>query len=84
MGKVESIKICPISSNEMFTEGLYRDKVPYSWYVKNSRSKLLFKKSIRKKVYDKFMQIRNFKKMRKRREAFKTLNEEVKVYLFSL
>lgn len=83
MGKVESIKICPISSNEMLTEGLYRDNVPYSWYIKNSRSKLLFKKSIRKKVYDKFMQIRNFKKMRKRREAFKTLNEEVKVYLFS-
>lgn len=83
MGKVESIKICPISSNEMLTEGLYRDKVPYSWYVKNSRGKLLSKKSIRKKVYDKFMQIRNFKKMRKWREAFKTLNEEVKVYLFS-
>lgn len=83
MGKVETIKICPISSNEMLTEGLHRNKVPYSWYVKNSRSKLLFKKSIRKKVYDKFKQIRNFKKTRKRREAFKTLNEEVKVYLFS-
>lgn len=44
MGKVESIKIWPISSTEMLTEGLYRDKVPYSWYVKNNKNKPLFKK----------------------------------------
>lgn len=59
MGKVESLKIWPISSNEMLPEGLYSDKLPYSWYVKNSRSKPLFKKSVRKKVYVNFMQIRN-------------------------
>lgn len=28
MGKVESIKIWPISSTEILTEGLYRDKAP--------------------------------------------------------
>lgn len=60
MGKVESIKIWPISSTEMLTAGLYRDKVSYSWYVKNSKNKPLFKKSVRKKnVYEKFMQIRS-------------------------
>lgn len=82
MGKVESIKIWPISSNEMLI-GLYRDKLPHSRYVKNSRSKSLFKKSVRQKVYENFMQIRNQKNTRKWGEAFKTLKAEVTIYLFS-
>jgi len=66
-------------------EGLYRDKVPYSWYVKNSKNKPLFKKSVTKKnVYDKFMQIINYENLGKREEAFKTLKEEATDYFFPL
>lgn len=84
MGKVETIKIWPISSTEMLNEELYKYKAPYNLYAKivkmNNSSK---KKKLRSRVYMSSLGKLTLKKTGKREEAFKTLNEEVTDYLFS-
>lgn len=49
MGKVETIKIWPISSTEMLSEELYKYKAPYKLYAKivktNNSSKKKKKRS---------------------------------------
>lgn len=57
MGKVETIKIWPISSTEMLNEELYKYKGPYKLYAKIVKMNNSQKKKKKQNVYVKFRQI---------------------------
>lgn len=85
MGKVETIKIWPISSTEMLNEELYKYKAPYKLYaeiVKINNSSKKKKKKLRSRMYTSSLGKLALKKTGKCEETFKTLNE-VTDYLFS-